>query len=701
MNTKIRIGGNIISELSEKIPTNIIALNELIKNSYDAGASFVTIDLNIKKKSLHISDDGSGMDRKEIDMLFHLSNSNKIHGKKNEYGRITQGSKGLGFLSVFKFGKFVEWRTNKDKGYAFSVDFDQLVRSDDVSKFEIELIENNSIPNGTEIIIKLDKYSAKSLNEYFSLEKNHKKIINSFDDGNFVINLKVNGKTYSSKDKIPLLDNEKNQQLYYITYDNKTQKLIFKYNGFVIYSEAYPFPFTQFSLDLEILVFHLKPHTKDKIDKLFFNPIDDLTPLIYFNDNLFNNYTIFDPNIMRNIRTTQVLNQMIGFIRIISKNPSIDFNSDRSQFLQNELTDSIKQFLYDINRKIQEIGSKKKNYLMNFDFVKTNKIPSDYIDSDDPEGYRELIKDDFAFKDNVTIDVQSDKVAFSLFGKTTTVSIVANGLSSTTENEDSNKNPIPAKINLNCENELQIHIPSNQIDLKDYIASVYNSEGVSVSKNELSIKADSKILATSILSSVTDPCEKTIEYSYSDSITGIVIEKVKLIFVVPTARIATTKLNENLFVIPSEKNYTINFNQYLDKLIEQINNLKTDKNKEIISCSLRALFELSIDGIGKCGKFPTIFNGINELDNKVIKVINYLNSNQGYISEISKSSKIEFKSLKNILFVDDFKRIIKKSHLGSHKSTTYITVADIADISRYASFFIIFANEMIHNTNIT
>ena len=39
----ITVSGNILSELSEKIPNNIIALNELIKNSYDAKATKVKI----------------------------------------------------------------------------------------------------------------------------------------------------------------------------------------------------------------------------------------------------------------------------------------------------------------------------------------------------------------------------------------------------------------------------------------------------------------------------------------------------------------------------------------------------------------------------------------------------------------------------------------------------------------------------------
>ncbi|MGJ3522788.1 ATP-binding protein [Nitratidesulfovibrio sp. D1] len=77
LNSKIRVSGNIISELSEKIPSNIIALNELIKNSYDAGASYVTINLDTEARELLITDNGSGMDAEDINTLFHISNSKK------------------------------------------------------------------------------------------------------------------------------------------------------------------------------------------------------------------------------------------------------------------------------------------------------------------------------------------------------------------------------------------------------------------------------------------------------------------------------------------------------------------------------------------------------------------------------------------------------------------------------------------------
>lgn len=88
MNAKITVSGEIIGELSDKIPSYIIALNELIKNSYDAGASTCKITLDSKLKILTIADNGCGMDENSIDTLFHIS-----HSEKNEYKRYTQGSK--------------------------------------------------------------------------------------------------------------------------------------------------------------------------------------------------------------------------------------------------------------------------------------------------------------------------------------------------------------------------------------------------------------------------------------------------------------------------------------------------------------------------------------------------------------------------------------------------------------------------------
>jgi len=171
------ISGNIVGELSEKIPSNIIALNELIKNSYDAGATKVSINLNTHTKTLVISDDGDGMGKDDIDTLFHISKSTKKYGEINKHGRYTQGSKGLGFLSVFKFGNHVSWKTKTEtgSGMTFSVKYNDLVSTNDISQFNIDILEDDSIEKGTSIVISLDLYNATSLAKYFTVEKNYEK----------------------------------------------------------------------------------------------------------------------------------------------------------------------------------------------------------------------------------------------------------------------------------------------------------------------------------------------------------------------------------------------------------------------------------------------------------------------------------------------------------------------------------------------
>ena len=76
--SKFKFSGSILKELSEKIPSVVIALNELIKNSYDAGANFVEIVIDSKLSNLVIKDDGEGIDRDEINTLFPIINSLKL-----------------------------------------------------------------------------------------------------------------------------------------------------------------------------------------------------------------------------------------------------------------------------------------------------------------------------------------------------------------------------------------------------------------------------------------------------------------------------------------------------------------------------------------------------------------------------------------------------------------------------------------------
>lgn len=101
MNLKIVVSGNIVTELSEKIPSNIIALNELIKNSYDADANEVIIRLDSQIKKLIISDDGLGMDYADIEKLLHIGKSEKHYGMKKKQWTLYSRIKRLRFSLRF------------------------------------------------------------------------------------------------------------------------------------------------------------------------------------------------------------------------------------------------------------------------------------------------------------------------------------------------------------------------------------------------------------------------------------------------------------------------------------------------------------------------------------------------------------------------------------------------------------------------
>lgn len=361
----IKAGGRVISELSEKIPSNIVALNELIKNSYDAFAKTVIITLDTKSQFLTIQDNGIGLSLDAIDKLFHIGYSDKFYGvtiRNNELGieRITQGSKGLGFLSAFKFGSNVWWETKHDNsGYTFTANREEIIALQDISDYSISLKPNEAIPAGTIIKIQLDSYNAKTLRAYFAEEKNREKILNSFLDDGFKIYLTIDKDKYSSSNAKTFKEILKDKQLFQVTYSSNESIIKFFRNGALINEVVFSINSEQYDLNLDLIIFSFDKGDTAKVAKLFDKSNSEqavITPLIYINNNLFNNFELFDPEIMRKARGNRSLPQIIGYIKIKSSHKDLEFNSDRTHFVQNELTDNIKSNLEALNRKIQEIG---------------------------------------------------------------------------------------------------------------------------------------------------------------------------------------------------------------------------------------------------------------------------------------------------------------------------------------------------------
>jgi signal transduction histidine kinase len=116
----------------ELITDELQALVELVKNSYDASASTVAVDVNTGAPEappsgtqepapnltgwVEVRDDGDGMTHSEIDngwLLISTSGKRRMKatGKTNRLGRTPLGDKGLGRLGVLRLGVQVEIRT--------------------------------------------------------------------------------------------------------------------------------------------------------------------------------------------------------------------------------------------------------------------------------------------------------------------------------------------------------------------------------------------------------------------------------------------------------------------------------------------------------------------------------------------------------------------------------------------------------------
>ncbi len=135
---------------SEIIESHSIAFAEQIKNSKDAGARTVIIDLSkINNGKITIQDDGKGMTPEEIEEdWFLLGNRNK------ELDHTYSGGKGIGRLSLFKIGKRIQIKTVKDGELSiFNVSEKELMEQES-DNFATDIISEKTFANsGTEILI--------------------------------------------------------------------------------------------------------------------------------------------------------------------------------------------------------------------------------------------------------------------------------------------------------------------------------------------------------------------------------------------------------------------------------------------------------------------------------------------------------------------------------------------------------------------
>ncbi len=256
---------------------------------------------------------------------------------------------------------------------------------------------------------------------------------------------------------------------------------------------------------------------------------------------------------------------------------------------------------------------------------------------------------------------------------------------------------MPAEIKLKKKQINEI-LPSQQKKAEDYFICAVDSNGKKIPFEKIDVFLDDLLLENKILPGVEKPTRKTLKFKFHDEVTGPVIAAIKILYTHPNS--SFTGIKNGLLLSPiTKKDYYITDLQ-IRRLVSEINSLDINEYQEVISCSLRALFDLCIDLINNSNK-GHVLAGSKSLEEKVKKVVEYINTNKHVRTEISAGTGIEYSSLSNLVSKsEDYSDAVKKAHLGAHKSTKHISEQDIHFIASKASQFIAIAHEISINPKI-
>lgn len=155
----------VIAHLGEDLIKNEnIALVELVKNSYDAQATFCEVEfffIGDELSKITITDDGVGMDLDTIENSWLVigTDNKKKQLEHPSSGRLPLGEKGIGRLGVHKLGRKIHIQTHKF-GYnevVIDIDWTKLEKANSIDDFPIQVTEqipsSLPIPHGTKITI--------------------------------------------------------------------------------------------------------------------------------------------------------------------------------------------------------------------------------------------------------------------------------------------------------------------------------------------------------------------------------------------------------------------------------------------------------------------------------------------------------------------------------------------------------------------
>ena len=684
----MKVSGNIISELSDRIPSNFMALNELIKNAYDADATSVKINLLTSEKKITVQDDGCGMDRLGIENLLHIARSNKNYAVMRSNGRITQGEKGLGALATFHFGNSVTWETSQDEitELKFNVQKNEILDKDNISEYQTTIIESDASFKGTKITI--DDISSEEFDFIVSTLENKKttsKLVRSLFDSdgisNFSVTISVDGISCVNNEDLTVPEYNNQERIYRVEYNSadEAREIKFFYKDTLVFKEPFSMDSTlsDFNVKCKLNIYDLGGKVSNaNFPALYHKEQEkpDITPLVYINQGFFKNYILFDVDVARRVRSAEALAQMTGEIEIRTQSDKLMFNADRTEINENIITAKLKTEIERLNKTIQKIGAK---YKAPFIEVNRGRLPAAVITqksldiTDKNEDQIKLLVSknilNKVFAELTSSKIFDDKAIYTFFGKEIEARLFKKEPPKkeppkeeppkdepphNPQGQDNEQPPQsgghgdaadpanPAVITLKDFRIVKTIGSTGQINLYDFIVqkNTKDSSGNAIPLNKIAISDNKGLMQTAnILPAVNTPQEVTITYTYNDSKTGSESKSFALVFVEPQKLpMGSAIANTGIIHTHGIGGFSVSFDPVAGKLVEQINSLGTDDYSEMIACSLRTLFELGVDAIKNKTSSSTTFNGMKtsispsniSLEEKVKTIIGFAAHNR-------------------------------------------------------------------------
>ena len=173
------VDAELLRELGERLVGKPhIALAELIKNSYDADATQVTIKFSPDEDCIKVNDNGHGMTFKEFkNFWMRIGVTHKRNRQSKNLGRQLTGSKGVGRLAVQFLANNLTIITvsedNKHEWLEATINWEKAIEAGELTKVAVRCTLNQSdtpLPHGTSIILNglKDTWEKKSVRDLAS-----------------------------------------------------------------------------------------------------------------------------------------------------------------------------------------------------------------------------------------------------------------------------------------------------------------------------------------------------------------------------------------------------------------------------------------------------------------------------------------------------------------------------------------------------